>query len=438
MASLQAGFSELTITPSIGVDLGGYAGERKAVGIHDELKVSACVLGDGDHLIAVCSVDIIEVNAEITTSVRAALQSHGFSPESVMLAATHTHSGPRTKGDNPLNRQWREQLPAHLTDAILAARDDMRPCSISLTTTEVFGIAGNRRDPKSGPVDRSVTVLRFDDSESDQLLAMFINHACHATTLGKESLDVSADYPGQVRRALKAKLGNDLHVIFLNGACGDLNPGGYSAEASALGKLIPNRTMEHAAQIGDQLAEAVCKASASAAFAESAQIKALRKTVELPLRDLPSPDIAQRKVDACRARLSTLEKDMPSDADLDRARLDLIYAEIWLSQAKARAKKSHACVSAELQAIAIGDIALLGLPGEVFTELGMTLKSESQFEHTLVVGYANDDVGYFPTPAALQVDGYETLVSPVDEEGVLALMDGAREVLMELHDSMRS
>jgi hypothetical protein len=89
---------------------------------------------------------------------------------------------------------------------------------------------------------------------------------------------------------------------------------------------------------------------------------------------------------------------------------------------KARGDKPVEMV--EIQAIAIGDLALLGWAGEVFCELGMMAKAGSPYARTYVLGYANDSVGYIPTPDAYPLGGYEV-------ERALHLADNAGLVLVE-------
>ena len=128
-------------------------------------------------------------------------------------------------------------------------------------------------------------------------------------------------------------------------------------------------------------------------------------------------------------------KDGPEEA-LDRARLDLMYAQGRLGRAKRYAEEETRSVRAELQVIAIGDIALLAMPGEVFTEIGTALKSDSPFAHTWIVGYANDSIGYFPTPEEMRKGGYEALVSPFSAEAIEQMMHAARALLRRAREQI--
>ena len=61
-----------------------------------------------------------------------------------------------------------------------------------------------------------------------------------------------------------------------------------------------------------------------------------------------------------------------------------------------------------LQAIRIGDVAIVGVPAEYFTKLGLDIKRRSPFRHTVVAELANDWIGYLPDRAAFELGGYQT------------------------------
>jgi len=64
-------------------------------------------------------------------------------------------------------------------------------------------------------------------------------------------------------------------------------------------------------------------------------------------------------------------------------------------------------LATRLSVARIGEIAIVGLPGEPFVELGLALKANPYFPHTLVVGYCNDLILYIPTREAYAQRGYE-------------------------------
>ena len=195
MSSLKAGFAEIKITPPLGIELGGFSTKRHAEAIHDDLFATACVIGDGEKTIAICSLDALKIERKMTARVREQLVADGIPVERILLAATHTHSGPKFSSDEELNREWLDALPDRLAEAIRGARQKMQPACISILTTEVAAIGGNRRDPERGPVDRILTALRISEPGADRLLGLLVNHACHPTPLGAETREVTADWP---------------------------------------------------------------------------------------------------------------------------------------------------------------------------------------------------------------------------------------------------
>ncbi|MGA9725436.1 MAG: hypothetical protein WBQ86_23470, partial [Candidatus Binatus sp.] len=70
----------------------------------------------------------------------------------------------------------------------------------------------------------------------------------------------------------------------------------------------------------------------------------------------------------------------------------------------------------------VGSLAIVGIPGELFVELGLALKANPHFAQTFVAGYCNDLIGYIPTHAAYAEGGYEVdtaRIAPASGETIL-------------------
>ncbi len=89
-------------------------------------------------------------------------------------------------------------------------------------------------------------------------------------------------------------------------------------------------------------------------------------------------------------------------------------------------------IAAELQVLALGPVALVGIPGELFVELGREIQEKSPFSNTIIVALANDDIGYIPTRAAFEQGGYEPTSSPIAPGGGERIVARAIELLNEL------
>ena len=88
----------------------------------------------------------------------------------------------------------------------------------------------------------------------------------------------------------------------------------------------------------------------------------------------------------------------------------------------------------EVQVIAPGpDLAWVGLPGEVFVELGLAIKAASPFRHTILVELANGSIGYIPTRRAYDEGNYEPVSARVAAGSGERLVETALRLLREAH-----
>ena len=111
-------------------------------------------------------------------------------------------------------------------------------------------------------------------------------------------------------------------------------------------------------------------------------------------------------------------------------RLATNYAQRTLSQDKREGKAD--CL---VQAIRIGDQAIVSFPFETFVETGLEIKKKSPFKHTFVIELANGSYGYLPTPKQHELGGYETWLgtNKVQKDGSDLLTRNLLEMLNELH-----
>ncbi len=437
MNEFLAGVAEIVITPPPGLKMAGFA-ERAgpATGTHDELYARAAVFDcRNGRKSAVCVVDVCELDAEIVAAVRQRATHNAIRPERLMLAATHTHSGPSLDCDNELNQRWRKELEERLAEVIMMADVARRPALVGAAAGAVAGVGGNRRDPVNGPVDRAVNVMRLDDARTGKTMGVIVNHACHATTLDLKNLLYTADYPGQVCARVRAGLPDRPVVLFLNGACGDINPGGYSAEDSALGRPIPNRTFERSARIGAIIGDEAVRLVHAIQPRGEFNVRGGNLPLRLPVRDGMLPAAAQRIYAAALEKLQSARDCGADQAEIDRLRLEAVYAGCERNYAQRRFKLPNGELTTELQGIVVGDAVFLGLPGEVFNEIGAAIKARSPFANTFLVGYANDDAGYFPTVDALKQGGYEVKTSMFGDVAINRLQGWSGLLLRGLFDS---
>lgn len=431
MPRLHAGVATRDVTPEPGVALSGYgADERTATGVHDPLKASALVLSGGADTVALVAVDLLNVSHALTDRVRGRLATRGVPVDELVLAATHTHAGPYVPAaaldvhpslEMAADPDAIERIEAGIADAVASAHARLAPATLRTGRAEndaapanrraLGGVGGGVRAPH-GPIDPELRVL---DVEAGGERAVVVNFACHPVCTTPDERLVSADWPGYARDAV------DAEVLFVNGAAADVNPRDrYAADRSGDG------VYEYMAEVGREVAATAEAAIADARAGEGrtdAPVIADRADLRLPVKGTPPVETLEAHLDDLDEEIGALEDDGEETAAGDR-RSDRQYVRELLAIARWDATR----LPAELPLVEVGDVAVLGLPAEVFVEHGLEFKAATDRD-LVVAGYANGYVGYLPPLAELEHGGYEVRTAKVAPEGVAAVREAALDLL---------
>ncbi len=390
--SLRAGCAQVPITPPVGTELAGYGPylARVATGVQQELQATALALADGDDRYLVVSLDLIGVGAALAQRIREAVAFRcGVPGDRVLLACTHTHSGPATlflRGWGEPAPDYLALLPRHIAKAADRALAALQPARLSHGAARVPGLAVNRAE-HDGPVGDQVDVIQVAGEQG--LLALLVSFACHAVVQPALEPAISPDWVGAVGAAVAARYGCPL--VYLQGACGDLNPS----------LLHTGRLVETAALLLDGLDQA-----RPGAEPFEARLAMVQRPCCLPL-DPPDRDDLLALQEAVAERLEQADLE---PAARRRARFELEGIRADLDRLAQDAPRE---LVTELQALRLGDDLVLAACGaELFTRVGQAVRDASPFASTLVVGYANDLVGYLPDPAEFERRGYAAEVVP--------------------------
>jgi hypothetical protein len=92
-----------------------------------------------------------------------------------------------------------------------------------------------------------------------------------------------------------------------------------------------------------------------------------------------------------------------------------------------------ASFSMTLSGVAIGDIALVGIPGEPFTGIGRGLKETEGWTLVLPCCLVNGSHGYFPMKDAYDEGGYEARSSRFRAGVAELIIDEGQAMLADLH-----
>jgi len=420
---LLAAAVEVDITPPVGTLFAGYhARKGTSLGVHDPLLTQLLLLQSGDDHIVLITMDLLGVGLGFARRVRAGIEEAiGVPGCATMIACSHTHSGPAgflpplADVRPPEDSQLQSIAARKLIGAALWARECLQPAFLGVGRGEVEDIGRNRNDPVNGLLDTEVTVVRVDDARR-QPLAVVMNYGCHPTVMGYQNFLLSADYPGAARAALRRIYP---HTIFMytNGASGDVSTR-FTRREQTFGEVD---------RMGRILAGEALKVMQSIVSQDVVPLEAHVVPVELKFRSFPAAQEARHKVEEHQAALDRLRAAGASHGELRRAITRLEGATGQVALARQLGGGTH--TSSEVQVLKIGDLALVGLPGEPFTQTVLEIKERSASEHTAVISYANDDQGYFPDPVSVEEETYEALISPYGADVADMLRDVALQFL---------
>lgn len=390
----KAGSASVVITPSEPTWMAGYASRDKpAEGKFHDLYAKALVLEDqlGTRAVMI-TLDLIGVPRSVREKVELrAEQEFKLAPASLLINASHTHSGPELRSRYLLLRhrdaKWialADAYSADLEDKLIAligqAIENLAPANLYYSHGRA-GISMNRRLPTpggvqnspypDGPVDQDVPVLIVESPEKELKTVVF-GYACHNTTLGL--YQYCGDYAGYAQEYLEAEHPGTV-AMFMMGCGGDQNP-------------YPRSTKEWAERHGRALANAT-----------EAAIQAHRKAVHGPLKT--AYDFADLEF-ASPASCEQLEKDKESTNIYVRLHAETLLDELAMSG------EINTHYSYPVQIVKFGnEILMIALAGEVVVDYSLELKKRFGNTNVWVAGYSNDVFGYVPSLRVLREGGYE-------------------------------
>ena len=421
MNRLTAGFSRTDITPMTAIPIRGYYKKRFAEGVLDPLEINAAAFRCGDDTVILMSIDSCGFSTETMTWYRESIAKKcGIPAEAVFLSCTHTHTGPfiDKNADNALVAEYTEWVRKRFEDAALYAVLDLAPARMGFGTGIAPNVAFIRRYVmKDGTVrtnpgvgnpdivrplgepDERCHVLRFDREGKDSIV--LVNFGNHPDTVGGSK--ISADWPGFVRRRVEHSL-EHVKCLFFNGAQGDVNHVNVHPQGGDLNDMFMDfddvsRGYGHARHIGNVVTGAVLQVFDKIAYRDVCNVRFRMKTVRVP-SNMPRPE------DVPAARKIKELHDAGRDDEIPYTGMMLTTV---VAEAETRVKLEHGPEAFEmpLSAVSIGDIALIGLPGEPFTGIGRALKENTSFSAVLPCCITNGGEGYFPMMDAYEEGGYE-------------------------------
>lgn len=421
MNKLYAGFSRVNITPMMGIKLAGYYKVRHAEGVLDELEINALALACGDEKAVIISIDHLGIVQEIIEEYSSHIsEATGLPKDAIYIHATHTHTAPFLNMDSEdvLEQEYYQMVMRKLADAAVLALEDLKPARMGWGIGEAPNIAFVRRfrmkdgsvmtnpgvdNPDIvapiGDVDERVSVLRFKRESADDIV--LVHFADHPDTVGGNK--ISADWPGMTRRIVEKSIVN-VKCIFFNGAQGDVNHVNVHPTGGYLNDMFMDfdnvaRGYEHARYMGRVVTGGVLQTYDKVKYIDVNTLRYKQRMIRIPSNQPQKEDLEQAYY---INKLYTEGRDN-----------ELPYTGMMLTTKVAEAARMIRLENGpeyfdmKLSGIAIGDVVLIGIPGEPFTGVGRALKDTEGCELVLPMCNTNGKQGYFPMKDSYEEGGYE-------------------------------
>jgi len=394
---LKVGTGRRDITPREPVPMWGYGDRHDALsaGMLDPLYADALVIQAGSRKIAIVGLDLGRAPAEASLQrIRQRIKEQAGIADSI-IAGSHTHHGPvleltdqegkgRGRFDAALGYYGR--MEDGIVEAILEANSRLAPARMAVGSVELEGFNRNRQtkiEPK--PSDRELAVMRFDDA-SGKPVAILVNFAAHPTMLPSGTLKFSADYVGALKAEVTRETG--AAAIFMQGAAGDqsVNEG-------------PNKGYQ--------------------AYGQAVAREAIKLAQSLNPREVAHPSLDCREE---RFRFT-------SRTDFSNPMVKQAYQKAFFPELVPNYIDEYADGIRPRLTVALlnGEIALVGVSGEFFSNHAIRLKQRARVKQLFFLGYANGYHQYFPTIEAVAEGGYgaDNAVSPAAVGAGEQIMDTA-------------
>ena len=407
---LKVGFARLDVTPPLGSPMAGYSSSRMADGILDPIELVALAAHDGENTVLIITGDFLGIMEKWATEIRRVIsEKTGVKEEHIMIHALHQHTSVRIGYKNYAvsnkftDESYYDLLYRKFVDVSKLAIDDMCEAEMSVaeqkTAQDVSFVRiyrmkdgsvktnpGRRnKDLVEGPMweaDNTVRLVRFKRQGAKDIA--LVNFSTHPDVIGGTKF--SADWPGFVRRMTEADIPN-VHCIFVNGFQGDTNHvnvfDGYS-------ELEP---YDFSARMGRIITDTVIDIWDKTDKREASKVSGQIQVKHIPTNTSRIDEVEHCK-QLCKAyREGTfVPESMAERADIFR--VATLYDQSLFQRVL-------------ISAVHIGEVALLGVGGEPFTQYAADARAVAPERFVITACNANDCTGYLPTKDGFEEGGYE-------------------------------
>jgi hypothetical protein len=403
--------------------LAGFDNNMPMLSMHDDTWARAVVMSNGDVSIAMVSIDAVGIFNDDILRIRSLVaKKMANPPDFILVSSTHTHEGLDTMGqwgprpalvpDRGVDDAWFEHvLMESAAQAVVDAATSAKPAKVQVAQGHVGArtreVLRDSRDPQV--IDDTVNVLRFTEKAGGDVIGTVVNWGNHPETLSDVNNQASADFVWALREAMEKGVYNSQGqllaqgaggtCVFLQGKVGGLmTPLGVDT-VSVDGTVPKQRSFAKTKAVGDVVAQTALAALGSAHEVVEPNLAFGHQPMQFRLENT-SFQLFFINFDILKRRLVEFDKTKQvSDANFPK-------------------------VQSEVSKIQLGPVRFLGVPGELFPELGIGFDSAYAFgqpqiassnpnppdlskaptgpflqemlggEMNMVIGLSGDEIGY--------------------------------------------
>ena len=414
-AALSVGFGRVDISPTESVPLRGYgySSGRMSTNIQDPLYATCIAIRDGSgNTVLLFTLDLINSFTEVMNAARARIsEATGIAFDAIMVACTHTHSGPDLAHLNePSIPRYIESLKEWMTQAAVAALADVAPARLYTASTQTENLTFVRRylmsdgsyaGPNFGNFNNGYIVGHESEADSQLQLASFQREGKKDIVLanfqghphlagGSSNTNVTADIIAPLRTKMESSL--DCYFAYFTGASGNLN-----LKSQISKENIVSTYTEH----GNALADYALDAYDALEEVPVDSVK-ITKTVFMGQVDHTYDKWGTLCVDLVDHYMKYGNYGNFDTSSLQRNGIQNIFK----ANAVGIRSQMPAYQEIPIYAISMGDLAFVTVPFEMFDTNGMQIKDGSPFGTTFVLSCSINSLSYLPSDLAFQHGGY--------------------------------
>jgi putative heme-binding domain-containing protein len=397
-SDIRVGAAAVNLKSTDDMPLAGSLEARFTKEQEGELRATAVVIEKpGAGKVAIVACDVLWVTRAIVDAALAEIeQTTGIPSSHVLVNATHTHHAPGTAPAHAFgwSEKFADEVRRGIVQSVQEASARMSDAAFFFQLGEERTVGANSRlllgdgavswlNPlaeagakvqPTDPFDPQLPVLDFRAAEGKSRAVIF-NHSTHTigTRSGREVR--SPSFYGLAAQELEAELGGI--VSFLEGASGSTH--------NIRGVRVPVAI--------ERMKRAVLETRSQAVPHPVTHLASIKRPFRFRVRHFDEV-----------AEAANVARYTSTYAKASATRIGAIFSAMRRELAPVQGEERTTIV----QAMRIGDVALVGVPAEYFTALGLEIKRRSPFKNTFIAELANDWIGYLPTREGHALGGYQT------------------------------